>query len=320
MAAPQAPSAPPVLVIGEAVVDIVDRTAIEPGAPVVRHFGGSPANVAVGLARLGYSVRLATQFGPDHSGDLIGRRLYHEGITLAAGTLIEEATPTAQATLDSTGAAQYSFQIDWDLPPVELLDAGHVHTGSIAATLNPGAKNVAAALHAARSAGLTTSYDPNVRPQIMGPADDERPVIESLIAASDVVKASDEDLAWLYPGEPAAEVLTRWLASGPSLVVITRGEGGALAAVASAPTAHRAIAHRPVAVVDTVGAGDAFMSGLLSGLLDAGLLGGPAAKSALQAATVDQAQPALERAAWTASITCGRAGAQPPRRSELSPQ
>ncbi len=307
----------PVLVIGEALVDIVDRSLLDPTAPRAQHVGGSPTNVAVGLARLGHPTRLATQFGTDQAGDLIGRLLYQEKIQLAPGTLTQSPTSTALATLDATGSASYDFTLNWELPPVELGDAGHLHTGSIAATLAPGAAQVQAALHTGHAEGRTTSYDPNARPQIMAAAEVERPGIEALIANSDVVKASDEDVAWLYPGVPAAKIAARWLALGPALVVLTEGGQGATAWTCAEPTTPLLGTRHTVQVVDTVGAGDSFMSGLLSGLLDAGLLGGPEQRAALRRADRTVVAAALARAAQTAAITCGRAGAQPPRRAEL---
>nr|WP_284288067.1 PfkB family carbohydrate kinase [Angustibacter aerolatus] len=132
------------------------------------------------------------------------------------------------------------------------------------------------------------------------------------------MKASDEDLAWLYPGEEVAAVLARWARLGPALVIVTRGDEGALAARAAAPDDALAVAPRRAQVVDTVGAGDSFMSGLLSGLLDAGLLGSAAARDALRTAEPAALLDALARAAWTSSVTCERAGAQPPTRAELA--
>jgi len=313
----------PVLVVGESLVDVVDRGPAQQGSAsgaerrVDRHPGGSPANVALGLARLGYDVRFATRLGRDEDGRLVREHLESDGVRLTEGSVVDAATSTATATLDAGGAATYVFDLHWDLPEVHLAGVAHLHTGSIAATLAPGAARVHAAFAAAARAGATTSYDPNMRPRIMGSPDEERAGVERLVAASDVVKASDEDLAWLYPGESADDVVRRWVRLGPGLVVVTRGEQGATATRASQPDELLAVAPRPVQVVDTVGAGDAFMSGLLSGLLDAGLLGGPRARQALRAADTEQVHEALSRAVWTSSVTCGRAGAQPPTRHEL---
>jgi len=314
----------PVLVVGEALVDVVDRGPSQDGPQssssprrIDRHPGGSPANVALGLARLGHDVRFATRLGRDEDGRMVQDHLERDGVRLTEGSLVDGATSTATATLDVSGGATYVFDLVWDLPEVDLTGIAHVHTGSIAATLSPGAERVRAAVAAAAAAGATTSYDPNMRPRIMGSPDDERPGVERLVAASDVVKASDEDLAWLYPGESADDVVRRWAALGPALVVVTRGEQGATATRSSQPDELLAVAPRPVHVIDTVGAGDAFMSGLLSGLLDAGLLGSEQARRALHDADSEQVHEALSRAVWTSSVTCGRAGAQPPTRREL---
>lgn len=129
------------------------------------------------------------------------------------------------------------------------------------------------------------------------------------------MKASDEDIDWLYQATPE-DVAARWLALGPALVLITRGPHGVFAAI-GAETAQ--FPTQPVHVVDTVGAGDSFMSGLLSGLLDAGLLGGPEGRTRLAAATLADIVPAIDRALACAHITVSRAGANPPRRNELHP-
>lgn len=311
-----------VLVVGEALVDVVDRSSLDgPGdAAVERHVGGSPANVALGLARLGHRVAFATRIGRDADGARICAKLEGDGVRLVPGALVDDATATATATLDATGQASYAFDLRWELPAVELAGVQHLHSGSIAATLAPGATRVRDAFAAARAAGATTSYDPNVRPALMAAPEQERPGVERLVARSDVVKASDEDLAWLYPDQSPDEAAQAWAALGPQLVVVTRGEHGATAFRAHAPGVAVPVAPRPVEVVDTVGAGDAFMAGLVSGLLDAGLLGGERGRRALQDAAPEPVLQALARAVLAASLTCGRRGAEPPTRDELRSQ
>lgn len=299
----------PVLVIGEALIDIV----IPFSGETVEHVGGSPANVAIGLARLGHPTELATHIGTDARGRRIADLLSAEKVGLTAGSDQAERTPTAAARLDANGAARYEFDLAWQLDPELPLTTGHVHTGSIAATLKPGGEAVAALISRARPSA-TISYDPNVRPSIVGSADQVRDEIEALIAASDVVKASDEDIAWLYPGRSLEDVLTAWADLGPQLCAVTRGGEGAL--VLAQGEFHRLPAPK-TSVVDTVGAGDSFMSGWLSGLLDAGLLGGADARERLAVAGWDAIEPAVRRALACAAITVSRAGANPPTRAEL---
>lgn len=299
-----------VLVVGEALIDIVVPVVGE----TVEHVGGSPANVAIGLARLGHPTRLTTHIGADPRGKRIAALLAGEGVDLTPGSRDASHTPTAAAHLDAGGAASYEFDIEWELDPgLELAGVGHLHTGSIAATLSPGGQAVLSIARRSR-AGATISYDPNARPSLMGRPDDVRAIMEALIAVSDVVKASDEDAAWLYPGTPLPDVLRSWAAFGPRVCAITRGGQGALVLVAD--ELHE-LPVRSSRVVDTVGAGDSFMAGLLSGLLDAGLLGGDQARQRLATTTWSEVAPAVDRALACAAITVSRAGANPPTRAEL---
>ncbi|KNX36448.1 carbohydrate kinase family protein [Luteipulveratus halotolerans] len=299
------------LVVGEALVDIV-RAA---DGSVREHPGGSPLNVAIGLARLGHDVELACSIGDDAHGAAVRAHLAADGVRLSPGSTSAARTSTATATLDESGSATYEFDIEW-APPALPGGFAHLHTGSIGAVLQPGATTVREAVEAAR-ATTTISYDPNARPSLMGDPHDVRSDVEQLVGLSDVVKASDEDVRWLYGDDVSlGQVAGLWARLGPRLVVITRGGEGALAHVA--PTEDVVdLPGRTVEVVDTVGAGDSFMSGLLSGLLDAGLLGGPDARDRLRTATLAQVRPALERALATSAITVSRAGAQPPTRAEL---
>jgi fructokinase len=303
---------PQVLVVGETLVDIVHT----PDGLVEEHVGGSPANVAMGLARLGHDTVLATSLGQDDHGIRCRGHVTDRGVSIENLDTGHHPTSTAVATLDDSGAAEYEFDLHWDLRPVDRLDRfAHVHTGSIAATLTPGAAVVADTLSTAR-AHATISYDPNARPSIMGDADDVRPQIEELIALSDVVKASDDDVEWLYPGRALPDVMADWGRMGPGLVVVTRGRDGVIYRVTASGESAEAPA-RVDRVVDTVGAGDSFMAGLVSGLLDAGLLGDVAARARLVAATLDDVTGAINRAMGTSAITVVHAGAYAPTRTEL---
>ncbi|MHB1472292.1 MAG: carbohydrate kinase family protein [Dermatophilaceae bacterium] len=301
------------LVIGESLIDVVQH----PDGSTQEHVGGSPANVAVGLARLGHDITFATLVGDDERGDKITSHLANEGIALTEGNVGGRPTSVATSTLDATGAATYRFDLTWGLAGRQPLEGlTHVHTGSIAATLEPGASAVLSTIQDARPVA-TISYDPNVRPSLMDSPHEVRAKIEQIIGLSDVVKASDEDIIWLYEGAPISDVLRLWGQLGPALTVVTRGLAGAL--VALSITGELTSVDAPmVEVVDTVGAGDSFMAGLLSGLLDAELLGGAEARERLRSASLADVMPAVDRALACAAITVSRAGTNPPHRSELA--
>jgi fructokinase len=301
------------LVIGESLIDIVAR----PDGSAQEHVGGSPANVARGIARLGHDVTLATMIGEDERGTRIASLLAAEGVQLTAGSVGGRPTSVATSTLDTSGAAAYTFDLSWEMDEIQPLQGcTHVHTGSIAATVEPGASAVLATIQSARPSA-TISYDPNARPSLMGSPHHVRAKVEQLVGLSDVVKASDEDIAWLYGGAPLPEILRLWALLGPALMVVTRGPEGA--AVWLSITGEYTTVEAPQAeVVDTVGAGDSFMAGLISGLLDADLLGGIQARERLRSASLVEVRPAVDRALACAALTVSRAGADSPYRGELA--
>lgn len=301
-----------VLVLGEALVDVV----VDAHGSAREHVGGSPLNVALGLRRLGHDVDFATTLGADARGDRIRAILVNAGVTLVPGSVTTDRTSTALARLDASGTATYEFDLHFDLPAVpSAARAGHAHTGSIGAVLAPGAASVREALDAVRTAG-TVSYDPNIRPSVMGTSPDLRERVEDLIGRCDLVKASSEDVDHLYPGAGVAEILARWCSLGASLAVVTLGPGGAVLRTRTSPSLVTRPAV-PARVVDTVGAGDSFMSGLLSGLLDGGLIGSSAAGERLASAGADDVRAAVDRALAASAVTVGRAGAYAPAREDL---
>ncbi|GAB3161305.1 carbohydrate kinase [Myceligenerans halotolerans] len=316
-----------VLAVGEALVDEVRR----PDGSAAEHPGGSIANVALTLGRLGRDVRLATWLGRDERGDAVRTWLAESDVALAEGSDEADRTSVAIATLDDGGSASYEFDLTWRVPERAAAGADTlaVHTGSIAAVLEPGGGQVRALVEAARATS-TITYDPNARPVIMGSADAARERIEALVALADVVKVSDEDLAWLYPGQDPVEAARAWRATasgdaesgdtaraaghvGPALVVVTRGGEGAVALSAAGEVEVKAPSAQ---VVDTVGAGDSFMGALIDGLWGHDLLGA-GRRDALRAIGPDVVTAILEQCVAVAAITVSRAGANPPRRAEL---
>lgn len=271
-------------------------------------------NVAVALSRLGHATQLLTRIGDDARGDAIRAHLEASGVSLTPGSSVEAPTSTALARLDASGAATYEFDLLWDPRPAELperVDA--VHTSSIAAVLQPGAATVVDVLRRYRGSA-TISYDPNARPTLMGAPEAVRAQVEESIALCDVVKASDEDVAWLYDTEDVEGVVDSWRDLGPALTVLTRGGEGAVGFGGSGR-----VQVSPVVVdaVDTVGAGDTFSAGILDALAAKDLLG---AQRRPELATMpsDVLADVLRRAAALAAITVSRAGANPPWSHELT--
>lgn len=299
------------LVIGEALIDQVDRGD---GTPITEIPGGSPANVALGLGRLQRTVRLACWLGPDDHGRTIAEHLLDSGVELAAGSIGAARTSTALARIGADGAAKYEFDLEWAPPPASpQVDDVVVHTGSIAAILEPGRQAVVRTLREARG-NATISYDPNARPALMGEPEQALAQVQEIVALADVVKLSDEDVAWLTNGRPIAEVAREWLRLGPALVVVTRGGEGVSAWLRNG--ANLDLPAAQVNVVDTVGAGDSFMGGIIDALWSLDLLGGQR-RQALQAITAEQVGFVLRHARAIAAITVSRQGANPPWSHEL---
>ncbi|MEO6606163.1 MAG: carbohydrate kinase [Aeromicrobium sp.] len=287
-----------ILVIGEALVDIVD------GVP---HAGGSPFNVAVGLARLECDTVLATQVGNDSYGTILQRHLAESGVNLALLDPVLVRTSSATATIGQDGSASYEFDLTWDptaMPDPAVFEA--VHIGSLGAALMPGAHRVAELVATADAMGLAVSYDPNVRLAVEPDPTFWREVFETVVPYVRIVKMSDEDAAVLFPDE-APEDLAQRLAGEGKLVAITLGGAGAVVAggqrVAGADAP-------PVAVVDTIGAGDSFMAAMLSWCA---AYAWPAGDQLDETELTDLAEFSVTAAA----ITCSRPGADPPRLNEL---
>ncbi|MCF3139491.1 carbohydrate kinase [Paenarthrobacter sp. AR 02] len=290
---------PDVVVVGEALVDIV----VAPGG-TEEHPGGSPANVAYGLGRLGVRTALMTSIGDDHHGAAIQRHLASAGVELLVGPGKRDRTATATATLASDGSAHYDFDITWDLPATAPMTLPKVlHTGSIATFLAPGAAAVRTLLEQSHQRCVVT-YDPNIRPALLGSQAEAKGIFEDLIPFTEVVKLSDEDARWLYPGLALEDIAQRILHLGAGLAVVTKGSDGSLL---STPGGQVLVPSVKSVVVDTIGAGDSYMAALIYGLLARKAEGlGPEALDSLG-----------RLATKAAAITVRRAGANPPTSDEL---
>jgi fructokinase len=290
-----------VLVVGESLVDVVRA----PDGSVSEHVGGSAANVAVALARLGRTVGFATSFADDPHARMVAAHLDRAGVRLANHPGSLERTSTAVATLDAGGAAHYEFDLDWVLdPPTGGEAPAAIHVCSLGAVLSPGSDVVHDVVTGLRENALV-SYDINARPVITGTGPDLLERVERMVRSSNLLKASDEDLAALYPDLDLAGAAEGLLQRGPAAVVVTRGADGA---VWFSRSARVEVSSVPVTVADTIGAGDTFSAALVDGLLGRGDL-----------AVLDEAavREVLERAVRAAAVTVSRPGADPPYASEL---
>lgn len=299
-----------VLVVGESLVDIV-RAA---DGSLTEYPGGSAANVAVALARLGRPVRFATSFAEDPHGRLVAEHLAQAGVELASDPSAVARTSTAMATIGTDGAAEYEFDLDWRLNPVAEggPDPLVVHTCSLGAVLEPGSGDVLALARQLRDRA-TVTYDVNARPAITGTGPDLLDRVEAMVGASDLVKASDEDLVALYPQLDLEEAARRLLSMGPGVVVVTRGDAGASW---FGHEAHVEVVPVPVEVADTIGAGDTFGAAMIDALWERGRLGAER-RDDLAGLGGDEVTEVLSHAARAAAITVSRPGADPPYRAEL---
>jgi fructokinase len=309
-------------VVGENIIDLIPLGGPAPDYRALP--GGSPANIAVAASRLGTPTALMARVSTDVFGRRVRARLAADGVLDTY--LVEAAEPSSLAvvTFDAQRRASYDFWLagtaDWQWTDAELgrplgEDVRAVHVGSIAAYREPGASALTTMLRRECERGaVTISLDPNVRPAVMGGIDRARARTEELVALANVVKASDEDLAQLYPDVEQVTAARRLLGMGPSLVVVTRGPDGA---VAVGRTAEAEVPTPKVELVDTVGAGDTFMGALLHALDRHGLLGGAGAArlAAVDAATLGDV---LTTAAAAAALNCAREGADPPTAAELA--
>ena len=294
------------LVIGEALTDIVVTSDGEQ-----EHPGGSPFNVAITLGRLGDEVTLLTAIGDDERGNEITGRLDASNVRLAPGSRRSGATSTARAHLQPDGSASYAFDIAWELPEsLSLAPSSVTHAGSIALFLEPGASRVAQLLRD-RSGDSLITLDPNIRTAFVGDRAAAVERFETLIPDVDLVKLSDEDAAWLYPGESPAAVLSRLVALGPGLAVMTLGGDGS---VLAGPSALVEVPAPPTVVADTIGAGDSYMGALIHRMLTTSLGAQLHARSELWA---EELSALGTFAAKVAAVTVSRSGADPPRLEEL---
>ena len=290
-------------VCGEVLIDIL------PTGPVV---GGGPANTAKALARLGHDVHFIDGISSDAYGQSAREELLRDGVNLDLALASDKPTCTATVTLDAAGGASYEFLIDgtatfdfassW-LPDPYRYQPQVLHIGTLVTMIEPGASALYDwAMSVAELAPIV--FDPNIRPSVQPDRDLYEAAVEKWAALSAVIKVSDDDLAWLFPGQSIDDVANRWINDGAFLVVVTRGADGVVGYTADGRVEVPGV---KVDVVDTVGAGDTVGAIVVEAMLAHGLV----------ELRGDLLRSVLTRAASAAAITCSRKGAQPPYKHEL---
>jgi fructokinase len=290
-------------VCGEVLIDIL------PSGPVV---GGGPANTAKALARLGHDVHFIDGISSDVYGQSARNELLNDGVNLDLALASDKPTCTATVTLDAAGGASYEFLIDgtatfdfnasW-LPDPYRYQPQVLHIGTLVTVIEPGASALYDwAMQVAELAPIV--FDPNIRPSVLPDRDLYEAAIEKWAALSAVIKVSDDDLAWLFPGQAIEDVANRWINDGAFLVVVTQGANGLMGYTSEGRVEVPGV---KVDVVDTVGAGDTVGAIIVEAMLAHGLV----------ELRGDLLRGVLARAAAAAAITCSRKGAQPPYKHEL---
>ena len=298
-----------IVVVGESLIDIAAD-----GETV----GGSPLNVAVALGRLEVPTLLITEVGGDARGAAVVEHVQGSEIELIAAPTHDGRTSTATVGFDDDGQPVYDLDISWHLPHQELPHCDALHVGSLGTVLEPGRDSVLDLVEQAWARDVFVSYDPNVRAPLVTNQDQSWRDIESLADRAHLVKLSEQDIDLLHPGADPDDV-AKSLLSGENteLVILTRGSRGATAYTGSSDAILTvSVPAADVTVLDTVGAGDAFMAGVLGYLLETGAMGHFAGGLPHERDTLERL---LEAGAEVAGLSCAGRGAAAPVRSQLRP-
>ncbi len=302
---------------GEALIDFLPVTSAAGEAAYAPHAGGSPFNVALAIGRLGVSAGFFGGLSRDLFGEILRKALHESGVNTGLAHVSDRPTTLAFVSL-SDGNARYAFfdegsvgrvLTDADLPALPATVEA-LHFGSFSLAVEPCGSALETLMQRERD-DRVISLDVNVRPGLIHNREGYLARIERLVAMCDIVKLSEEDVAWLAPGVAFADLAERWQKKGPALVVLTKGAEGAVACIRGETVTVPAV---KVTVADTVAAGDTFTAGLLVRLHQKERL----TKSAVADLDRDTVADLLGYAARAAAITASRPGADPPWARELA--
>jgi fructokinase len=306
------------LVCGEALFDVFVGGESNRALHLEAHPGGSPFNVAIGLARLAQPVSFLGGVARDMLGDRLVGVLAAEGVGTGMVSRFDAPTTLGMVELSADGVPRYAFYgngaadrlLTREHLPALAPTVRAIHLGSYATVVEPVAGALEALVRRERNTRLI-AYDPNVRLNVEPSLARWRDKVETLAGLAHLVKISDEDAHLLYAGDDDDTLARRWLARGAAVVVMTRGGKGASAWNAGGRVD---VAAPPITVADTVGAGDTFQAAMLAWLAENAAL----ESDALAALPSDALQALLRFAARAAAITCSRRGADLPRRTEIA--
>jgi len=306
-----------IVVSGEALMDVFSADETPTGVMLDARIGGSPLNVAIGLARLAQPVAFFGALSTGFLGDRLLKALQAEGVDTRCAVRVDAPVTLGLVGLDVRGVPSYAFYgvgaADRQLPlaALDLVPAAQAyHFGSYAMVVEPVAATQRALVQR-ECARSVIAYDPNVRLNVEPDLRRWRDTLQWMLPRTQLLKVSDEDLSLLYPGADAGALAGEWIGAGVSLVVVTRGGAGAWAWTAAH---HVATSPVEVDVIDTVGAGDTFQAALLAALAERALL----TRDALRTLAEPPLRETLQFAARAAAATCARRGADLPRRAELA--
>ncbi len=296
-----------VWVVGEVLIDLIPDGSGR--KPIV---GGGPANTAKALSKLGINTQFIDGISTDEYGQMAKKELVASGVKLDYVKYSDKPTCLAIVSLSDSGSASYEFVIEntatfdfnsaW-LPNPQTEQPALLHIGTLATAIEPGASILFEwAQSVAKIAPIV--FDPNIRLAVINDRKQYVKQVERWVSISSAVKVSDEDIKWLYSSLEIDQVVNKWLAKGPSLIVVTYGDKGLVGYRQGEKVSVDAV---KVAVADTVGAGDTVGAILVEAIV----------KDGLESLKGSRLETMLKRAAKAAAITVSRSGANPPTLKEI---